>query len=163
MKNFGLGYKGLVFTALLLTLGSASLTVRAQTVRAAQVQIVDDEAHSPYQEGGLSNCTFAGACTVFFSAVPAGHRRLVEHLSCSVYVPSPGVLRYVALLADTFALPRDFFPFTRSPADSAQSFVNSPTLLNFSAGEKPVAYTFADGGPIQELFCTVSGRDIVSP
>jgi hypothetical protein len=178
-----------VLGAALLALSSVSPTARAQTtpnappvntalparitaalapaattpVRAALVQIVDDKAHSPYQEGAFSNCTFAGVCTVTYSVVPAGHRRLIEHFSCSVYVPSPGVLRYVALLANTFATPRDFFPFTRSPADAAQWFINSATLLNFSAGESPEAYAFADSGPIQELFCTVSGRDIVLP
>ena len=131
--------------------------------RAAQVQIADDEAHAPYQEGGLSNCTFAGVCTVLFSVVPAGHRHLIEHFSCSVYVPAPGVPRYVALLSNQFSLPRDFSPLSRSPADSAQWFVNNPTLLSFEAGEAPVAYAYADSGPIQELFCTVSGRDIALP
>jgi len=131
--------------------------------RAAQVQIADDEAHAPYQEGGLSNCTFAGVCTVLLSVVPAGHRHVVEHFSCSVYVPGPGVPRYVALLSNQFSLPRDFSPLYRSPADPAQWFVNNATLLSFEAGEAPVAYAFADSGPIQELFCTVSGRDIVLP
>jgi hypothetical protein len=141
----------------------AAKTLAATTVRAAQVQIADDEAHAPYQEGNVTNCTFAGACTVAFSTVPAGHRRTVEHMSCSVYLPSPGTLRYVALLANSFSFPRDFFAFTRSPADPAQSFVNSPTLLHFEAGEAPLAYAFADGQAIQEIFCTVSGRDIVLP
>ena len=59
--------------------------------RAAQVQIADDSAHAPYQEGGLTNCTFAGVCTVLFSVVPAGHRHVVEHFSCSVFVPAPGL------------------------------------------------------------------------
>ncbi len=131
--------------------------------RAAQVQITDDSAHAPYQEGGLANCTFAGVCTVLFSAVPAGHRHVIEHFSCSVYVPAPGVPRYVALLSNQFSLPRDFSPMSRSPADPAQWFVNNATLLHFEAGEAPVAYAFADGGPIQELFCTVTGRDILLP
>ena len=72
-------------------------------------------------------------------------------------VPSPQVL------SNQFSLPRDFSPLSRSPADSAQWFVNNATLLHFEAGEAPVAYAFADSGPIQELFCTVSGRDIVLP
>ena len=131
--------------------------------RAAQVQVVDDDAHAPYQEGGLSNCTFAGVCTVLFSVVPAGHRHVIEHFSCSVFVPAPGVPRYVALLSNQFSLPRDFSALSRSPADPAQWFVNNATLLHFEAGEAPVAYAFADSGPIQELFCTVSGRDIVLP
>lgn len=133
------------------------------TPRAAQVQIADDSAHAPYQEGGLANCTFAGVCTVPFSVVPAGHRHVVEHFSCSVYVPAPGVPRYVALLSNQFTLPRDFSPMSRSPADTAQWFVNNSTLLHFEAGEAPVAYAYADSGPIQELFCTVSGRDILLP
>jgi len=131
--------------------------------RAALVQIADDSAHAPYQEGGLGNCVFAGVCTVFYSVVPAGHRRVVEHFSCSVYVPTPGLPRYVALLSNQFSLPRDFSPLSRSPADPAQWFVNNATLLHFEAGEGPVAYAFADAGPIQELFCTVSGRDILLP
>ena len=141
----------------------AALTTAPATARSAQVQVSDDEAHAPYQEGGSATCTFAGVCTVTFSAVPAGHRRLVEHFSCSIYLPSPGALRYVALLSNSFAYPRDFFPTSRSAADSAQSFVNSPTLLSFNEGEAPIAYAYADSGPIQELFCTVSGRDITLP
>lgn len=143
---------------------TSNVTPAATTApRAALVQIVDDTAHAPYQEGGLSNCTFAGVCTVLFSVVPAGHRHVVEHFSCSVYVPAPGVPRYVALLSNQFSLPRDFSPLSRSPADPAQWFVNNATLLHFEAGEAPVAYAYADSGPIQELFCTVSGRDIVLP
>jgi hypothetical protein len=143
---------------------AAGVTPAATTApRAAQVQIADDSAHAPYQEGGLTNCTFAGVCTVLFSVVPAGHRHVVEHFSCSVYVPAPGVPRYVALLSNQFSLPRDFSPLSRSPADPAQWFVNNATLLHFEAGEAPVAYAFADSGPIQELFCTVSGRDILLP
>lgn len=144
-----------------LTAGAAPAVTAVP--RAAQVQIADDSAHAPYQEGGLTNCTFAGVCTISFSVVPAGHRHVIEHFSCSVYVPSPGVPRYVALLSNQFSLPRDFSPMSRSPADSAQWFVNNSTLLHFEAGEAPVAYAFADAGPIQELFCTVSGRDIVLP
>ncbi len=131
--------------------------------RAALVQIADDAAHSPYQEGNLTNCTFAGVCTVAFGTVPAGHRRTIEHMSCSVYVPAPGALRYVALLSNSFSLPRDFFALARSPADSAQYFVNSPTLMHFDAGDTPLAYAFADGQAIQEIFCTVTGRDLVLP
>jgi hypothetical protein len=133
------------------------------TPRAAQVQIVDDDAHGHYQEGGYADCVYAGVCSFTYSQVPAGHRRVIEHFSCSVYLPAPGLLRYVSLLSNTFAVPRDFFAFTRSPADSAQSFINSPTLLRFEAGESPMAYAYAEGAPIQELFCTVSGRDITLP
>jgi hypothetical protein len=132
-------------------------------VRAAQVLVVDDEAHSPYQEGVFNGCASAGACTVAFSTVPAGHRRLIEHFSCSVYVSSSGALRYVAFLANSFAAPRDFFPFSRSPADPGQYFVNSPTLFSFAAGEAPLVYAYADTAPIQELTCTATGRDILVP
>ena len=143
---------------------TANVTPAVTTApRAALVQIADDSAHAPYQEGGVSNCTFAGVCTVLYSVVPTGHRHVVEHFSCSVYVPAPGIPRYVALLSNQFSLPRDFSPMTRSPADPAQWFVNNATLLHFEAGEAPIAYAFADSGPIQELFCTVSGRDIVLP
>ena len=142
---------------------TANVTPATAAPRAAQVQIADDSAHAPYQEGGLANCTFAGVCTVSYSVVPAGHRHVVEHFSCSVYVPAPGIPRYVALLSNQFSLPRDFSPLSRSPADPAQWFVNNATLLHFEAGEAPEAYAFADSGPIQELFCTVSGRDILLP
>jgi hypothetical protein len=144
---------------------AAGVTPAATTAtpKAAQVQVVDDDAHAPYQEGGFVDCVYAGACSFAYSPVPSGHRRVIEHFSCSVYLPAPGLLRYVSLLSNTFALPRDFFPFTRSPADSAQSFVNSPTLLRFEAGEVPLAYAYAESAPIQEMFCTVSGRDITLP
>ena len=102
----------------------------------------------------------AGVCTVAFSAVPAGHRRIVEHLSCSVYVASSGALRYVAFLASNFTAPREFYPYTRSVADAGQYFVHAPTLFPFEAGETPLVYAFADAQPIQELTCTATGRDI---
>jgi hypothetical protein len=142
--------------------GTRALAVPAvtTTVKAAQVQIADDEAHAPYKEGVFSGCTVAGVCTVAFSAVPAGHRRIVEHLSCSVYVASSGALRYVAFLASNFTAPREFYPYTRSVADAGQYFVHAPTLFPFEAGETPLVYAFADAQPIQELTCTATGRDI---
>ena len=144
---------------------SATVTTLAPVTaaRAAQVQIADDNAHAPFQAGGFNACTFAGVCTIDFATVPAGHRYLVEHFSCTIYVPAPGVLRYVALLANTFAAPRDFFPLSRSPADSSQYFINSPTLLRFDAGEAPLVYAYGSGGSITDLTCTISGRDILVP
>jgi hypothetical protein len=142
--------------------GARALPVPAATtaVRAAQVQIVDDQAHAPYKEGVFSGCTIAGVCTVTFSVVPAGHRRIVEHLSCSVYVANSGALRYVAFLANSFTPPREFYPYTRSVADAGQYFVHAQTLFPFEAGETPLVYAFADSQPIQELTCTATGRDI---
>ena len=82
-----------------------AVTTAATAVKAAQVQIVDDEAHAPFKEGVFATCSIAGVCTVPFSTVPAGHRRIVEHLSCSVYVSTTGALRYVAFLANSFTPP----------------------------------------------------------
>jgi hypothetical protein len=142
--------------------GARALLVPAATaiVRAAQVQIVDDQAHAPYKEGIFTGCTTAGVCTASFSVVPPGHRRIVEHLTCSVYVANSGALRYVAFLANNFAPPREFYPYTRSVADAGQYFVHSLTLFPFEAGETPLVYSFADTQPIQELTCTATGRDI---
>jgi len=133
------------------------------TPKAAAVQVVDDEAHGAYKEGVFTSCSIAGVCTVSFSTVPAGHRRLVEHLSCSIYVPTTSALRYVAFLADSYTAPRDWMPYTRSAADAGQYFVNSPALFPFEAGETPLVYTFADAAPVQDLTCTATGRDIVLP
>ena len=80
------------------------------SVAAAVVQTVDDAAHAAYKEGISDGCSVAGECAVSFSTVPADHRRIDEHLSCSVYVPSPVALRFVAFLANSFSLPRDFMP-----------------------------------------------------
>ena len=131
--------------------------------KAALVQVVDDDAHAPYKEGVFTGCTLPGVCTVAFSPVPAGHRRIVEHLSCSVYVATPGALRYVAFLANSFTAPRDFEPFTRSVADGGQYFVNTPAMFPFEAGETPLIYAYADTSPIQDLTCTATGRDILVP
>lgn len=144
----------------------AALTaVPAVTVptKAAQVQIVDDDAHGAYKEGVFTTCTAPGVCTVAFSAVPAGHRHLVEHLSCSVYVSTTGALRYVAFLASSFTAPRDFLPYTRSAADAGQYFVNVSEMFPYEAGESPLIYAYADTSPIQDLTCTITGRDIVLP
>ena len=143
--------------------GAAVTAAVVAAPRAAQVQIADDSAHAPYQEGNQASCTYAGVCTVTFATVPAGRRHVVEHFSCSIYVPAPGILRYVALLSNNFGLPRDFSPLSRSPADAAQWFVNNATLLHFDAGEAPIVYAFADTGPITNLVCTVSGREIALP
>lgn len=132
-------------------------------VKAAQVQVVDDDAHAAYKEGVFTGCTLAGVCTVAFSSVPAGHRRLVEHLSCSVYVSTTGALRYVAFLANSFTAPRDFVPYTRSAADAGQYFVHAPMMFPFEAGETPLVYAYADTSPIQDLTCTITGRDILVP
>ena len=131
--------------------------------KAAQVQLVDDDAHAPYKEGVFTSCTVAGVCTVAFSTVPAGHRRVVEHLSCSIYVATTGALRYVAFLANSFTAPRDFVPYTRSAADAGQYFVHVPEVFPFDAGETPLVYAFADASPVQDLTCTITGRDLVLP
>ena len=145
-----------------LTAGKAPSVAAALITapRAALVQVVDDAAHAPYKEGVFTGCIFAGVCTVAFSAVPVGHRRIVEHLSCSVYVASGGALRSVAFLANNFAAPRDFLPYTRSVADAGQYFIHSPMLFPFEAGETPLIYASADSAPITDLFCTATGRDI---
>ena len=135
----------------------------AAPVKAAQVQVVDDDAHAAFKEGVFNTCTLAGVCTVAFSTVPAGHRRLVEHLSCSAYVSTTGALRYVAFLASSFTAPRDFLPYTRSAADAGQYFVHAPMAFPFEAGEAPLIYAYADTSPIQDLTCTITGRDILVP
>lgn len=141
----------------------AAPAVTTATPRAAAVQVVDDDAHAPYKEGVFTNCTVAGVCTVAFTTVPAGHRRIVEHLSCSVYVSTTGALRYVAFLANSFTAPRDFVPYTRSAADAGQYFVHAVELFPFEAGETPLVYAYADTSPIQDLTCTITGRDVVLP
>ena len=142
---------------------AAATPAAATPAKAALVQILDDQAHAAYKEGVFTACTIAGVCTVAFSTVPAGHRRVVEHLSCSIYVPTTGALRYVAFLANSFTAPRDFAPFTRSPADAGQYFVNILTLFPFDAGETPLIYAYSNTSPIQDLTCTATGRDTLVP
>lgn len=142
------------------TLAAPAVTA---TVRAAQTQVVDDDAHGAFKEGVFTTCTSPGVCTVSFSPVAAGHRRLVQHLACSVYVAAPGALRYVAFLANSFTVPREFAPYTRSVADAGQYFVDVPTTFPYEAGESPLIYAYADGTPIQDLTCTIMGRDIALP
>lgn len=138
-------------------------TPAATTPKAAFVEVIDDDAHGAYKEGVFTSCSVAGVCTVSFSTVAAGHRRVIEHLSCSLYVSTTGALRYVAFLADSFTAPRDWMPYTRSAADAGQYFINSAALFPFEAGETPLVYAFADAAPIQDLTCTATGRDIVLP
>ncbi len=142
---------------------AAAFAPAATAVKAAIVQSVDDDAHGPYKEGVFASCTVAGVCTVAFSTVPAGHRRIVEHLSCSLYVSTTGALLYVAFLANSFAAPREFTPYTRSAADAGQYVVDVPTVFPFEAGETPLIYAYADTSPIQDLTCTVMGRDVLAP
>ena len=98
-----------------------------------------------------------------FSPVPAGHRRLIEHLSCFHTVPATGTLRYVALLATSYAAaPRDFFAPTRSLTNTTY-LINSPTQQIYEAGETPQIYALSDGAPISDMQCSVAGRDITLP
>ncbi len=69
-----------------LTIALLSLSVTASAQRAALVQDADSDARSPYQEGVVTSCAFAGDCAMVFSAVPPGKRRVIEQVSCLIEV-----------------------------------------------------------------------------
>lgn len=142
------------------TLAAPAVTA---VVRAAQVQVVDDDAHAAFKEGVFTGCAAAGPCTVSFTAVAAGHRRLVQRVACEAFVPAPGALRYVAFLASSFTSPREFIAYTRSLSDSEQYFANTAMAMPFEAGEQPMIYAYGDTQGVTDLECTIMGRDIVLP
>ncbi len=129
--------------------------------RPVRAVIADDEIHAPYVDATIPSCVqYNGSCNPTFTTVPAGHRRLVSHVSCIVTGYAGARLRSVVLLDTDYTLPREYLTFTSMPEDYPTWIVDSATQLTFEAGRTPMVYVFLEGTPHDDVLCTVTGRDI---
>ena len=107
---------------------------------------------NPYQERKSFNwisapCNFGGvACEFSFSAVPAGKRLVVDHISGSIAVNANVAVRRVRLSG-----PSSSGSAVIVPADLQSTFVNasvyainSEVLIYFEAGESPLFFVQTD-------------------
>ena len=143
----------------------AAVTAAAATVRATQVQVDDDDAHGAFEERGNAICVTPGSCSISFSTVATGHRRLVEKVSCFFFIGTPGTLAFVSLNAASSGVsaPSEYLTITRSFGyGGAGYFVDVSTKFPFEGGETPVI-TAQSEQTSTEMQCTITGRDIVLP
>jgi hypothetical protein len=136
----------------------------AQT-RAVLIQNLDESIRAPYQEAAFVNCnTFQ--CTLFFPAVPAGRRRTVEQVSCSIFLPSgtaEGRMQSLELSFQDRRPVRAYLPYAANPGSSILFTSNAATLLFFNAGDAPRVDASSVAGAIASMSCTLSGREIAVP
>ena len=132
----------------------------APAQRAALTQDTDDDSRVPYQEGIFPSCPFAGDCAMVYSPVPAGKRRVIEYISCAIFVTGGFGVQTVSLNSQGFRNARGFFPITTNGYAPGTFIVNSPTLLYFNAGETPRIDAYTSGGTVSTAVCTLTGREI---
>lgn len=149
---------------------SAAITAAALTLtagpalaqRAAMVANIDDSLRSPYQEYQRNACN-GNLCTVTFSTVPAGRRRVVEFVSCRTL--TQGTTRQLVLLT-TANQAQTWLPITAGNGDPGSFFSSVPTLMFYEAGDAPKVFTFTGGVTSTQgmaIDCTLSGREITVP
>ena len=125
---------------------------------AALGQSADSDKGSPYQEALSMSCEPPDIeCTMHFTPVPAGRRRVVESVSC-FHVLTAGSMFFVELGSQTQRLARAHVPISPSPGSPRVFVANLATQLFYDAGEVPRLDASAVGGRIQNAFCTLSGR-----
>jgi hypothetical protein len=106
----------------------------AQVVRAAVVKNLDERGRNPYMQTTFLSCTAAnGLCDLFFPAVPAGKRLVVEHVSANVYAASG--INATFLLTPGNA---QFALAARANSSPTLLAVNEPVLAYFDAGQSPL-------------------------
>lgn len=147
--------------AWLAPITAAVLAVTAGPVfaqRAALVQNIDDSLRNPYQEVKSMLCSVS--CTLEFSKVPPGRRRVVENVSCRTTSTSP--IAEVALLANPDHSGRVFIPVERSLTGGVFYYARLATQYFYAAGEAPLVTSVGEA-PVGSLWCTLSGREIAVP
>ncbi len=130
--------------------------------RAVLVQNTDDSLRSPYQEFQRNACN-GNLCTVTFSSVPAGRRRVVEYVSCKT--ATQGTTRQLVLFT-TASQAQTWLPITAGNGDAGSFFSSVPTLMFYEAGDAPRVFTLTAGVTSTQsmaIDCTLSGREITVP
>ena len=94
---------------------------------------VDEPGRTPYQEGvSASACNFAGDCDILFTTVPAGVRRVVEHVSCFVNTSAVTNVSFVTLFNEQFRNARNLVPLN-SDGTGLTFFNDAATLAYYEA------------------------------
>jgi hypothetical protein len=137
----------------------SSLFFAAATLACAAAANADNPIQTPYQQFGSASCSEAGDCAVVFPAVTK--ETLILHASCSFTLGGPDGKTSVAYatLSSQNANPRNSFaPFVNSVSDGVATYgFNADTYLFYASGEQPRIDVFGNSGPVQYLYCTVSG------
>lgn len=128
----------------------------------------DEPARHPYQETAFANCRFAGDCASIFSAVPAGVRRVITHVSCAAFIPavtSATISGVGFLFSKGQAI--DMFPVTLTNFAAGQAIVEGTasqmTLVYAEAGDILQAHLTSSGVVFTQLLCALSGYDVSMP
>ncbi len=147
---------GLAAISIVITLATESRAI-AQVVRAALVRNQDEPGRNPYFETRGDSICVSGACNLTFSPVPAGQRLVVTFVSTgySAFAPPPP---FVILETPS----KHVQWFQTFATDSTSSYMSSPVVAYYDAGETPVLLCSAAGGTTG-LSGTLSGYYINLP
>ena len=147
---------GLAALSMVIALGTETRAI-AQAVRAALVRNQDEPGRNPYFETRGDSVCVSGACTLTFSPVPAGQRLVLTFLSTgySSFAPPP---RFIVLETPN----KHVQWFQTFMTDSASSYMSSPVVAYYEAGETPVLLCGVAGGTTG-LSGTLSGYYISLP
>lgn len=154
--------RGLPWSAAITAAALAMTAGPALAQRAALVANIDDSLRNPYQEFQRNGCN-GNLCTVTFSSVPAGRRRVVEFVSCKT--ETQGTTRQLVLFS-TASQAQTWLPITAGNGDPGSFFSSVPTLMFYEAGDAPRVFTFTAGVTSTQamgIACTLSGREITAP
>ncbi|MBN9662638.1 MAG: hypothetical protein J0H49_30850 [Acidobacteria bacterium] len=106
----------------------------AQAVSAMLVRNVDEKGRAPYMHNVIHVCQGDAVCDLYFPAVPAGKRLVVEHVNAGISFAA-NRLRFTTLVAQgntQFLLP------ARPIDDPNLTIVNERVLAFFESGQTPM-------------------------
>jgi hypothetical protein len=116
--------------------GSTPVTVENSAANPAVTSSVDDPGRAAYQSVQQANCFSGGQfCIAGFSAVPPGHRLVIQHVSGSLVYSSPAA-NVVSFVENSQGAVSVF-----NVATPQQPFIifDQPVLVYLDAGESPSA------------------------
>jgi len=120
------------------------------------VKNVDEKGRNPYMQTTFQNCgTNSGLCDLYFPAVPAGKRLVVEHVSANIGL-NPGS----ALNATFLGAPGGVFFSLPGHAMATATLVgvNEQVLAYYEAGQAPLyRLAFAAAGDSGVVSAVISG------
>jgi hypothetical protein len=146
----------------------ASAPVPVGVTNAVKTINQDEPARHPYHQVAFANCQFAGDCATLFAAVPAGVRRVINHLSCSAFIPDgPGTFISGSGFLSVAGEAVDVFPVALTKFDSGAPIVQATasvmTLAYVEAGQSPQVHMASSGAAFGQLLCVLSGHDVSLP
>jgi hypothetical protein len=142
--------KFLTFAASLALLGIAGHFFEKPLMAAvsALTKNIDERGRNPYIQSVNCFTSTQNSCTVFFPAVPAGMRLVVEHVNMSVDTPTP--LANVDISGNGPIIENPFLQVQgNDPAGNTIYIANQPFLTYYEAGQTPAISIFAKAGGFQ--------------